>query len=391
MSSPLSAANPRVPVAPRISSATSNVVVAVFVGAFTACGGNSPSAPDVLANIDAGQLSDSCLSCQRDATPKADQQQSAPTPAELAAHWAPVWYQDSDSSDHRADYIVAYDFDNDTRSDNNWENLHVAGVDLSAKIYYSVVATETHWFILYTDFHPRDWDENCKPIPFGPNKCHENDMEGAMVVVRRDGSRWGAFFLLYTEAHNKLYIATNDPRVKAKKGRLLAVPVTFEQKSHPGLYVESKGHGVCPLKYPGDEHCKHPVGSNPFPGGDGIVYRYKSGKAEVPKSGDDRDVGYALVSFTNTIWPRRGDICNDGCTFDKTMSYEGLTLGLAFDGDSEADDKANPPWAWDDPSDGAVYRGDFFFRPAETVLTHLEVPKPFSTRYTRNIFLQAKP
>jgi hypothetical protein len=327
-----------------------------------------------------------------DAAPPTDlaaSEAGAPSHAQLAAHWAPVWYHDSDSSNYKGDYIVAYDFDGDTRSDNNWDNLNKAGVDLRAVIYYSVVETQTHWFILYADFHPQDWDENCQPIPFGPDKCHENDMEGAMVVVRKDGAPHGKFELLYTEAHNNLHIFTNDKTISASHTKHLeSVPVTWENGSHPELYVESKGHGVCALRYNGSKHCKHPVSGNPppFPGGDGIVYRYK-GVAQLPKSGNDRDVGYALVPLTTTIWARRKDICDSGCTFDGTMTYEGQSIGKAFDGDSHGDDKANPPWAWDDPEDGPVLRGGFFFRPAETVLTHLKVSGAWSKTYLVNPFL----
>lgn len=316
----------------------------------------------------------------------------APSHAQLAAHWAPVWYHDSDSSNYKGDYIVAYDFDGDTRSDNNWDNLNKAGVDLRAVIYYSVVETQTHWFMLYADFHPQDWDENCQPIPFGPDRCHENDMEGAMVVVRKDGSARGTFELLYTEAHNALHIFTNDKTISAASTtHLESAPVTWENGSHPELYVESKGHGVCALRYNGSEHCKHPVSGNPppFPGGDGLVFRYK-GVAQTPKSGNDRDVGYALVPLETTLWARRKDICDSGCTFDTTMTFEGQTVGKAFDGDNHGDDKANPPWAWDDPDDGAVYRGSFFFRPAEMVLTHLKVSGAWSKTYLVNPFLSAK-
>lgn len=313
----------------------------------------------------------------------------AATPLELAAHWAPVWYQDTDSSNAKGDYIVAYDFDGDTRSDNNWENLTKTGVKLSAVIYYAVIETQTHWFIHYADFHPQDWDEDCQPIPLGPDRCHENDMEGATVIVRKDGTLYGKFALLYTEAHNTLHIFRNDPQVTAFNSKTLeSVGVTFENGSHPELYVESKGHGVCGLKYSGSEHCKHPTSGNYFPGGDGVVYRYK-GTAQTPTSGNDQNVGYDLVSLASTLWVRRKDICNDGCTFDQSMTYEGMTMGKAFDGDTHGDDKANPPWAWDDPDDGPVYRGDFFFRPAESALTHLKVPGAFSKVYVSNAFLGA--
>ena len=320
---------------------------------------------------------------------------AAPSHLKLAQHWAPVWYQDTDSSEYRADYIVAYDFDGDTVSNNNWENLSKPSADLTAVIYYSVVETKTHWFVLYADFHPKDWDENCKPIPFGPDKCHENDMEGAMVVVRKvAGKPLGAFHLLYTEAHNVLYIYTNDPGVSARKSKtLFKGMVTFEKGSHPELYVEAKGHGVCSLRYTGGKHCKHPTAGTPppFPGGDGVVYRYKGGVAQKPKSGKDNDVGYKLVPLRTTLWARRADICNGKCTFDNKMVYDGMTLGLAFNGETHGDDKANPPWAWDDPEDGPVYRGDIFFRPAEAALTHLNISGAFSKQYVHNPFLAGKP
>lgn len=37
-----------------------------------------------------------------------------------------------------------------------------------------------------------------------------------------------------------------------------------------------------------------------------------------------------------------------------------------------------------------MYRGDFFFRPAETVLTHVTLPGPVSKIYRVNPFVTAK-
>ena len=313
-----------------------------------------------------------------------------PTALEIAEHWAPVWYQDTDDTNYAADFITAFDFDGDTESANNWESLDGAP-DLSAVIYYAVVETETHFYITYADFHPRDWTEDCDPwIPF-QEPCHENDMEGVMVMVEKDDSTFGSFVLLYTEAHDTLHIFTNDPFITPlSTPNLEKILVTFEGESHPELYVESKGHGVCALYYDGDDHCAHDTSEVPplFPGGDGIVYRYKDGVAETPESGWDDDVGYALVPIETSFWPLRFDIC-DGCTFDTTMTYDGVTLGKAFDGDTWGDDKANPPWAWDDPDDGPVYRGDFFFRPAKTVKTHVSVPGVVSQSYVVNPFLDS--
>lgn len=305
----------------------------------------------------------------------------------MAKHWAPVIYHDTDDRHYVADFIISYDFDGDKRSDNNWENLADPHADLGAVVYYSAVETSTHWYLLYTFFHPRDWANNCSPLIGEP--CHENDLEGAMVVVRKSLTGYGTFEVLYTEAHSTLHIYANDPAIRAASGHLeVGVTVTFENGSHPEIYVESKGHGVCALYHSGSGHCKHPTNGYPppFPGDDGIVYRHK-GKAEVPTSGNDRDVGYSLRSMRYAFWAQRKNICNSGCTFDKSFTYEGMTLGVAFDGDSFKADAANPPWAWDDPSDGAVLRGDFFFRPAETMRTHLIMPKPVSTTYRYNPYL----
>ena len=208
-----------------------------------------------------------------------------------------------------------------------------------------------------------------------------------MVVVRKvAGEPMGRFEVLYTEAHNALHIYSNEPSVVRRSGRLEAVEVTFEDTTHPELYVESKGHGVCALLHEAKSHCQRDV-SDPreFDGGDGVVYRYK-GRAETPRSGNDRDVGYALRPLA-PLWKRRDDICDGGCTFDGEMRYVGMTIGIAFDGDNHGDDKANPPWAWDDPDDGPVARGDFFFRPAETLKQHIALDGVVSTTYLHNPYL----
>jgi len=281
------------------------------------------------------------------------------------------------------------DFDGDAISSNNWENLTAPTADLSAVIYWSMVETETHWFLLYTDFHPRDWTEDCTPF-FGliTEPCHENDMEGAMVVLRKTQASHGTFEALYTEAHNTLHIHVNNAAIQPGTGHLETVGVTFENGSHPELYVESKGHGVCALYFEASSHCQHPLDGTPppFPGGDGIIYRHQ-GSAEVPPSGNEESVSYQLLSFEETIWPLRNDICDGSCMFDGTFNYEGVIVSKSFDGDTYGSDKANPPWAWDDPSDGPVQRGDFFFRPAYTLKTHLTLPEPVSSVYLHNPYL----
>jgi hypothetical protein len=70
---------------------------------------------------------------------------------DLARHYAPVIRQGAITDQ---DYITALDFDGDWVGNNNWENQPTG--DLSAYVYYSVIESETHWFIFYSLFHPRD-------------------------------------------------------------------------------------------------------------------------------------------------------------------------------------------------------------------------------------------
>ncbi len=307
----------------------------------------------------------------------------------LARLYAPVFYQDSDNRDYHADYVVAVDYDGDFVGNNNWDNLEALGVDRKGVIYYAGIETETHWFLYYLAFHPRDWDISCQPIPLGPDLCHENDMEGAMVMVEKDQAGSTRFLLMATEAHNNLDIFTNDSGISALgSSHFHDTAVTFEDSTHPELYIESKGHGICALYYTSTLYCRHDLSSMPpvFGGDDGLVYRVAD-VGEEPESGNDRDVGYELRLLDDDLWSRREDVCNEACLFDGLGDYEGISLGMSFNGDDHGTDKANPPWGWDDPSDGDVYRGDFFFRPALAVTTWLTLPRPVSQVYLYNPYL----
>lgn len=132
----------------------------------------------------------------------------------LVKRWAPIHLQDvdptgADSLGGKADYLAAVDFDGDWRTDNNWE--HAEHFPLRAVVYYSLLATRTHWFIVYAFYHPRDWSD-------APNselrriESHENDMEGVLTVIKRPTTRntssFGELQALITVCHNDFYSYT---------------------------------------------------------------------------------------------------------------------------------------------------------------------------------------
>lgn len=285
-----------------------------------------------------------------------------PTDAALAARWAPVHYQDTDSSDPDADYLSTVDFDGDWNARNNWESQDDSASRLIGSVYYSVAETSTHWFLIYAYYHPRDWTEF---DPFGL-WTHENDMEGVLLAVRRDGTEFGTLEAMITVAHEHFYSYT-APGSLYTAGREsidgAIVMQNFGGAAHPTTRQEAKGHG-----------CYHWTGGS-FPGGDGIVY-FPSGTGEVPSGGNDRFVGYRLVDTfaAGGLWDHRTD----------TLTF--ASFGT-LRGDNGKDDAANTAWGWDDEDDGSdLQRGLLATDPARLVSVYFENEGTFSLTYTRNSY-----
>src|SRR5580765_5749846 len=87
--------------------------------------------------------------------PASSANNTAISDAEVAARFAPIFYQ-ALGDKPRSDYITNFDFDGDWRGDNNWEHTDDTSFPLLAYIYYAVSETQTHFFIHYAVFHPRD-------------------------------------------------------------------------------------------------------------------------------------------------------------------------------------------------------------------------------------------
>jgi hypothetical protein len=288
-----------------------------------------------------------------------------PTPSvdlyALAYHYAPLIYQGAASDQ---DYITAVDFDGDWIGSNNWENQPTG--DLAAYVYYSVVETETHWFLFYSFFHPRDYTpEPCEES----DGCHENDLESIQLLVVKDGSPFGRLQAMETLAHGDIYLYVADPEVKA--GFLpVQGPVRFEGEQ-PIVYVETYGHGIY----------GHPI---PLEGGK-VIY-YAGEEAEAPQGIEDDHVTYRLVSIYETLWAHRNEI-GRGRAFDRRFIYRGRVLPAALDGDNYGADKANTPWGYNQAIGEELRRGDWFLDPARALAYHATIAGEFSTRYLYNPYL----
>lgn len=154
---------------------------------------------------------------------------------ELVLHYAPIHIQNvckkgKNSLQGKSDQLAAFNFDGDWDATNNWENLETH--EIKPVVYYAVVESLSHYFITYAYFHPRDWTRT----PFTKIGQHENDLEGAILFIEKDSTKFGVLKAVVTVFHNLLIynnITLNDENKDDFK------LVTYQQ---------AKGHGCKVIK-----------------------------------------------------------------------------------------------------------------------------------------------
>lgn len=307
---------------------------------------------------------------------------------DLAYRWAPIHYQDTDSDDPLADYITRFDYDENFFGNDNWQHLGTG--DLTANAYYSVVESSTHWFIVYTFFHPRDWTDRY----FTPDQEHENDAEGILMTIKKDGSTYGSFVSMITVAHSDLYSYLPNgssvlPNTSVLDDEGDFGVVTFQNYDgtlHPQSAQESKGHGL--YAFPTSDF-------NGTSGQDGIIYYPSKTVSELPSSGSDFNVKYKLINIlpnnlSGNLWYLQlFDSDGSGNTFATWGRLVGDDSDDCGDGTPTCSiNSAGMPWIWDDNDDGKNYEGEMALDPAKLVKNYFIGLGDFSLTYTRNQYLE---
>ncbi|MFN7920649.1 MAG: hypothetical protein U0Q16_11165 [Bryobacteraceae bacterium] len=306
----------------------------------------------------------------------------------IAEFWAPFLAQETWFTP-KADIPSRFDYDGDWQGDNNWDDLD--GGSSQAYVHYAAVETATHWFLIYNVFHPRDYSDKCVA-----GSCHENDNEGLILTIRKDGSEFGKLEVLETLAHNNLYSYVADNRIR-KGAHNVEGPIELYQGSHPAVFIESGGHGIYGAK---SGHSRYELASDKFTAGIGMTFIYK-GIAERPKHYNDRLVGYELLPIQTEWWAKAVEGTWNQRTFDEYYAYQPFgnrpagtsrRIGGTFYGRKQSANKAKPFWGWHDnetKNKKILNVGQWGLDPAYGVQRNLTFPngEAPATDYTFNPYL----
>lgn len=308
----------------------------------------------------------------------------------LVENYAPFIAQET-WFEPKADYLARFDYDGNWRGADNWENL--AKGSSKAFVYYAVMETETHWFVIYNFFHPRDYSDFCVV-----GTCHENDNEGIILTIRKDASKFGKLEVMETLAHNNVYSFTNNPAIK-KGVHDIDGQIEFHEKTHPIIFIEAGGHGVFGSN---SDSSLFDTAKMNFKQNTGITYVYNK-KPESPRFTNDRNVSYALLSIADEWWEKGSqEIVKMNETFDNFYVYEPFGnrprtsakyISGAFNGQMASKNMAKPFWAWHDKrtrDKKILNTGQWALDPAYAVSMSLNFPDnlPVSRRYIFNPYLK---
>ena len=288
---------------------------------------------------------------------------------EIAVHYAPEVRAAVNvliSESGKGDFISAVDFDGDTSAVNNWENM--ASYPLKAYVYWSVQETDTHYFVGYYFYHPRDdaeiWLDK-----------HENDFEGIMLAVPKIENGFAPPVCMYTQGHGGVPFYGDN--ITMTEGSVRGGPLALDGDRAviyitPNGTLNNAGHSI-----------ESAAGHSTYwsVGNSGVRY-YHGGEAQVPASfkGDynDNPCSYALLPLKE-LWDRRNGPYGEGGVF--------ADFG-AFHGDNYRKNAANPPWGWRNKTVFG-FGGSFLSDPAWTFSRAVE-EYSFSCDYISNEYADWK-
>ncbi len=145
---------------------------------------------------------------------------AAAAPAELASQWSPVIRGDAtgDGLTAQQNIFTLVNYDCDWRLNNNWYNLLF--FPLERAMYYSVVESDTHYFIGYYQYYPRHTGGSGR----------EHDLTGVLLAIDKTAAGSDQLAMLLTYSNNK-WRHWPGSRVRLEGG-------------HPVLNIRAGSHAI---------------------------------------------------------------------------------------------------------------------------------------------------
>jgi len=281
---------------------------------------------------------------------------------DAARLYAPWIYHETSAILGRQDIPAAMDFDGDLLGSNHWESF--PRFELIPTVYYTYAETQTHVFLTYHLFHPRDWNR----FTLGVQDTHEGDGESVQMVVDKANA---SVILLTTQAHYDAW--SYAPIAGPIHSGAETLRADFEIfTGHPIVYVESEGHGLFGSRDPRAANRLARIGE-PV-----VSYRVAGENDTIaePVHPWNETVPYRLVSLPAFL---------GNSTLHPTLfaGYEGdvprYHLGDRYSGPLGSSRGISPFALGYSRSDEAF--SDLFFDPARTYKERLSIEGAWSTEY----------
>jgi len=334
----------------------------------------------------------------------------------LALEFAPVIYQDvAGGTALKADFLTSLNFDEDWDVTNNYEQH--GRKDLVASVYYSVVESESHWFITYGYYHTHDRG-------YANDVVRENSMKGAVVVVAKANRM---LRLVETYSHQGQVIESFTPQgsgythtdAAGASGLVSMAADWLTEGRRYNAYLTEGRHDSCVWPQErGDEigpFCRHNArsfkegalsGVKYVPAAEGIRPDFRHDEdcqaacdaGERCRGGQCHNTPYGLVDLVSQLWVRRVEFAGETLwAADTEFVYQppdnrpgtGLRLPGRFIGDSgDQHNEGEPPWSWRDPEARSLPKGAWLLDPAWALHQRYNVPEAetWSERYCWNPF-----
>lgn len=322
--------------------------------------------------------------------------------AQIARDWAPVIYQSLGSAAGgvvNTDIPTKINFDNNFTARDNKENAQRGTTRTTAAVYYNVIESKTHYYVLYVLYYPMRKDT--------AGESFEHDFTGMVMVLAKGANGLelklveGVDIQTGTDAALGFKPQSSDVQGIAAPQNLETFDDAAIMSGRYPLFIPSGEHEACNWAVDGrPPHC--PFNAGEFPNGNENAVIMRPGmvgqqfaQAVDPGTGI-KEMTYELLPLGGTLWAHRVDVGTEAL-WQQTNIYqpEGMDRPTTTTSGSpvvlpnrlSSDDETTfgkPPFQWLQTSAAAA--GQWLLDPAYVLPARYGFGDTWSLEYCYNVF-----